>query len=184
MTARASAKRIVTQPNVSASWSKATRLGPTGALLLCCTVSGCGLIFNGRTQTVMIRSVPSGAVASFAGHEVITPGEVTVSRKFSKTVLRAEKDHYQPECQVVRAPRNFLYFILDIIPAGLPLLVDIAADTLRQFPDEIYLTLEPLSPGATPRTLPPDQAVLDAWDRSGTRVNLCNPYLEDTRRSK
>lgn len=151
------------------------------AVLFCCTITGCGLIFNGRTQRVVIRSVPEGATASFAGHEVITPGAVIVNRKLLWAVMRAAKDGHQPACQVVEASRNRAYIALDAIPLAIPLLIDLAAGTLREFPDEVYLTLEPLAPGAPLRALPPDQSILDAWVRSRRRVNLCNPYLEDTR---
>jgi hypothetical protein len=48
---------------------------------------GCGTIINGRSQDVLVTSVPSGATAKVGDVQVVTPGTVTLKRKETHTVV-------------------------------------------------------------------------------------------------
>jgi hypothetical protein len=48
---------------------------------------GCGTIINGRSQDVLVTSVPSGATAKVGDMQVVTPGTVTLKRKETHTVV-------------------------------------------------------------------------------------------------
>jgi hypothetical protein len=155
------------------------RVFPGLVVLVACAwsgASGCGLVFNGRTQLVTVRTNPPGAVVSVDGWDTVSPGTVTLSRKRSWVVARAALDGYQPACQVIGAPRNKVFIVLDSIPLAIPLLIDMQTGTLREFPEDVRFTLEPVDPGQNPRRLPPDDQILDAWTKAfWRRTNLCNP---------
>jgi hypothetical protein len=139
---------------------------------------GCGLVFQGRTQDVTLRTTPPGATAALGGNETVTPGSVTMMRDQGWVVARASMPGYQSVCRLVPAPRNRLLVVPDCFPP-VWLAVDLFAHTLRKFPNEVSLTLQPLEPGAKPTVLPPDDAILDAWFHG--KLNLCNPYYDGKR---
>src|SRR5690242_20264802 len=63
---------------------------------------GCGLVTHGVSQTLHLQTMPGGAQASFAGHEVTTPADLTVSRRnLDWEVLSVTKDGYDPACVVI-----------------------------------------------------------------------------------
>src|SRR3989449_2461808 len=57
------------------------------APFLAALTSGCGTIIHGRSQDVLVTSVPSGATAKVGDVQVVTPGTVTLKRKETYTVV-------------------------------------------------------------------------------------------------
>jgi len=143
---------------------------------LCSVLAGCGLVFQGRTQAVMLRTTPAGATASLDGAEVVAPGTATITRERGWVVARASAPGYQAACRLVSCRRSPAFVVFDAMCAVWPLFVDLYFQTLRYCPSEIALTLRPLEGAAAPRPLPPDDAILDAWTHG--KVNICNPYFE------
>lgn len=120
------------------------------------SLNGCGLIFQGTTQTVLIETPPdttvSLATAKASGRTV--QGEVEVRRNAGWLILRAERPGYQPVCRLIQGDKNNLIVAFDAIPAALPLAVDFAAGTLQEFPPVISITPEPVPPNGVPREVP------------------------------
>jgi hypothetical protein len=141
--------------------------------------SGCGTVFYGRTQTILVDTSPAGANASLAGHETTAPGTVTIERNQPGgwAVLRATSPGYQPACAVVRGPLRVGFVVLDCLFLGLPMLVDVigvgSVNALREYPNSVRLSLHPLEPDETPRPLPSDAEVINM--RRRTWVDLCDP---------
>ena len=147
------------------------------ALAAIVLMSGCGLVFQGTTQTVHIRTDPPGASGSFAGvpfHQ--SPAEITVRRKKSDAVVRASKDGYQPTCLVVSQGSARALMFFDSIPFPLGMAFDAIFGTLPgKYPENISLSLAPLAKGDQPSELPPDADLLEAHARD---FLVCQPPEE------
>jgi hypothetical protein len=152
------------------------------AVLLLATTSvwsGCGTVFYGRTQTILVDAAPVGATASLAGQEVTAPGSVTIQRSQPGgwAVLRATAPGYQPACAVVRGTLRVGFVVLDCLFLGLPMLVDIigvgSPNALREYPNSVRLALHPLAPDEIAQPLPSDAEVINL--RRRTWVDLCDP---------
>jgi hypothetical protein len=132
------------------------RLVATVGALVVSALSGCGLIFQGTTQKVLIETPPETivtlATAKAAGRSV--QGDIEVRRNSGWLILRAERPGYQPVCRLVQGDKNNLIVALDAIPAALPLAVDFAAGTLQEFPPVISVTPEPIPPNGAMREVP------------------------------
>lgn len=143
------------------------------------TSSGCGTVFYGRTQKIMLNSSPAGAVALLAGVGTTTPGEVRLPRNQPGgwAVFRAAAPGYQPACMLVGGPFNPAYLAFDGLFLALPMLVDLigmgSLNALRHYPETVSLTLRPLEPGEAPQPLPSDAEAIHF--RRLTWVDLCQP---------
>ncbi len=149
------------------------------SLLMCVVplIEGCGLIFLGKTQQITLQTTPPGASASLVGEQTTTPGNVTIQRDQPRdwAVFRAEQPGYRSACQLVGGKPKVGFIIMDGFLL-VPLLIDastVGLASMRTYPDEVHLTLQPLADGEQPKTLPSDQEVLEAWLTG--KVNLCNP---------
>lgn len=137
--------------------------------------SGCGLVFQGTSQTIHLRTQPDGAAIRFGPITAISPAAITRSRRAHHPVIfRAEKVGYRPACKVndCGAPRWIK--VLDSIPAAIPLLIDLAAGSLANCDDDT-LTLEPIRAGDATFSLP-DLAAMQPGDVAAV---CAFPYLFD-----
>src|SRR6266850_845598 len=99
--------------------------------LLASLSAGCGLVFQGTTQQILLSTQPPGAHVHFRSQDVTSPATVTVRRRFfGEAVLKADAPHYYPACQVVDCGTPKWIKVLDSLPAAIPLLIDVAAGTL------------------------------------------------------
>lgn len=138
-------------------------------------LSGCGLVFQGTTQTVHIRTDPPGAKGAVGEVQFdSSPVELTVPRKRRGAVVRASKDGYHPACLVVQRENDFrLLRFLDCVPFPLGLLLDAIFGTLPgKYPENISLSLTPVGKGDQPRQLPSDADVMEAQRR---HFVVCQP---------
>jgi hypothetical protein len=136
-------------------------------------LSGCGLVLQGRYQTINITSVPPGATASRVGQNITTPGQYVVRRRRDVSVVRVTKAGYRSGCALLTWKRATALVVFDSMPLGLPLLIDLIAGTMPgQFQTEAQVVLEPLPPDFTD-VLPPDEVVLDA--ALNRRLDFCQP---------
>ena len=130
---------------------------------------GCGLLLNGTTQRIDIDTTPPRAQVSFNGVTGIAPANLTVRRR-GWGVFKATKEGYQPACKVLPSSKNSLLVLLDSIPAAIPLAIDLITGAIHTFPDSIRCALPPVPEGATPRTLPSDEELLET---AGYSSNPC-----------
>lgn len=148
-------------------------------MLLLLALNGCGLISQGFHQNLTLRTNPEGAHVTFRGLDAEAPAAVSVRRRsLGYFVYRAEKEGFQPACQVINCATPRWLKVVDSIPLALPLLLDVALGTLANCTPEPSLTLEPLQPGAVPFTIQAsdDQLIRD-YAHGG---NACqHPYLHD-----
>lgn len=138
--------------------------------LLACTLTGCGLVFEGRTSKIRIDSDPPGAIVSVAGQTHTAPIVVTVPRKRGGLVIRASKAGYWDSCRIFDLTTTRHLVVFDSIPLALGLLIDGLAGTWPgQFPSSVTIPLdqdeEPQSP------LPSDEELLRTWRQ--VRVDQC-----------
>ena len=158
-------------------WRVAASVAACVALVA--TGGGCGTVFYGRTQTIALRSSPSGARASLGDRQTTTPDEVKLLRNQPGgwAVFRAEAPGYEPACMVVRGRYRTAFLVMDGLFLGLPMLVDLVGmgslNALRRYPDTVSLTLRPLEPEEKPQPLPSDREVIHF--RRLTWVDLCQP---------
>src|SRR5262245_60870178 len=71
------------------------------AITSCSLLVGCGLVFQGRTATVLVDSAPAGATVTIAGEAHTTPASLTLPRKRGGVVIRASKTGYAQACRVI-----------------------------------------------------------------------------------
>lgn len=128
------------------------RLLAASAVVL--ALSGCASIFNGKTQAVVINSVPDGAaisVSNRAGEKVhtgTTPVTLTLNRgagyfKSETYVVTLNKEGFAPKELTLTATVSGWY-IGNILFGGLigMLAVDPATGAMYTFPDTVSSTLE------------------------------------------
>jgi len=108
-------------------------------------VTGCGVMFQGSTQTLDIQSSPNGAKlkASPEIGDYTTPTSVQLSRKHSYT-FTFSKEGYNPATAHVRTSAKFGYIFLDVFFTGLVgVVVDAATGGWNGLkPETIIVTLE------------------------------------------
>jgi hypothetical protein len=144
-------------------------------VVLVCFTSGCGLVFQGTTQTVRLSTMPEGAAIEFSDHHATSPATVTLSRRVNgRAIYRASKEGYQPACRIIDCRPRIKFMVLDGLPMALPLLVDGLAGTLGNC-DDATLTLEPVQAGEFTYALPSDADILVNPD------TCIFPYLYDQR---
>lgn len=140
-------------------------------------VSGCGLVFQGTSQTIHLTTQPEGATIQFRDTTTLSPATLTFSRRVrGLEKYQASKEGYQPACRLNDCGVPRWIKVWDSIPAAIPLLVDLAVGTLGNCDDQA-LTLEPLRPGDVPFELPSD--VLTAGNEEAAQAACLFPYLYD-----
>jgi hypothetical protein len=135
--------------------------------LFCCS---CGLVFQGRQQTVTVETTPLGRSVLLRGERLTTPATVQLDRTSSPLTIRGAEGS---TCKLVIPYRNPLFVTLDSIPLALPLLVDLAAGSLGVFPDTIHLDLTLDAETEATAAPPDDAAILRAYNEMG--ADLCDP---------
>jgi hypothetical protein len=153
------------------------RLLVCGLTLMAWLSGGCGLVFQGTTQELLLSTQPPGARVHFQSQDVTSPATITVRRRFrDEAVLKAEADRYYPACQVVDCGAPKWIKVLDSIPAAIPLLIDVAFGTLGSC-DVSSLRLEPLPEEGVQFTIPDDSILLSSYRRN---FDICRyPYFFD-----
>jgi len=95
------------------------------APVLAALTSGCGTIINGRSQDVLVTSVPSGATAKVGDVQVVTPGTVTLKRKDTHTVVFTKEGF--PERQTSLESTGSWWLLGNVLFGGLVgLIIDVA----------------------------------------------------------
>jgi hypothetical protein len=146
---------------------------------------GCGLVFQGTTQTLRLSTQPEGAAVQLHGVKGTSPAIITLSRRVhGYEVYQASKPGYHPACQVIDCGAPRWVKALDGIPAALPLAFDAAVGTLGNCGDASLL-LEPMRSGEIPFTLPDVEKALERDEdernaETGVAASMCAfPYLYD-----
>ncbi len=142
--------------------------------------SGCGLGFQGTSQTIHLTTQPEGATIQFHDRKAVSPATFTFSRRiFGEEIYRADKEGYHPACRVNACGPPRWIKIVDSIPAAIPLAIDAAVGALGNC-DDAALTLEPIRPGDTTFDLPSDAQLLANGGQDGAAI-CAFPYLYDER---
>jgi len=140
-------------------------------------VSGCGLIFQGTSQTFHLTTQPEGATVQFHDKTTLSPATFTLSRRVRGLQrYRASKEGYHPACRLNDCGPPRWIRVWDSIPAAIPLLVDLAVGTLGNCDDQA-LTLEPVRPGDVPFELPTDSQITN--EEGAAEAACLFPYLYD-----
>ncbi len=137
--------------------------------LLAVPLPGCGTLLIDNPQKVVITSGPPGARVEIDGAEKgVTPLEVQLTTDKSYDVV-VTASGYPPQARVIRRSIKALYIVGDILLAVIPLIVDIATDSLHTLsPKEIHVQFEPVVGGAPPRN-PPQPPGPRGGGRGGAR---------------
>lgn len=137
-------------------------------LVLCALSSGCGLILHGTTQTIAVDGVPAGATLHAGGVSSVAPN-ITVRRRRAPLLIRAEYEG-QAGCAIATSRMNRLATTLDSIPAAIPLAIDAAIGSVREYPDKVSIILQP--------SLPSDAEILADWlNGAGNRCLARRPIV-------
>jgi hypothetical protein len=149
-----------------------------GLLAASAVFSGCGLVFQGASQTIRLTTQPEGATIEFRDSKAVSPATLTFSRRVrDEEIYWASKEGYRPACRVNDCGPPRWIKVLDSIPAAIPLLVDLAAGTLGNC-DDIALALDPLRAGDVPFALPSADQIPH---EEGAAQGACLfPYLYDS----
>lgn len=126
--------------------------------ILCATSLGCATIITGRTQSVTINSLPSGATATVDGQKVITPGKVML-RRDDNYIVKVEKDGHAAGQANINSGLNPWLLGNVLIGGIIGLAIDFASGSAWKLsPDQVNAELTPLSaspPGPTSLLLVP-----------------------------
>jgi hypothetical protein len=136
------------------------------------TASACGLVFQSRTVRLNVDSVPAGTRVRVGDRSAIAPAPLEIRRSQEARVVWAEKEGFQPACQIIEAPGNRALVTLDSIPAALGLLIDAMAGTYPVH-NKLVAPVQ-LQPGSPERGSPAglsDAQILTAWQ---SHVNVCH----------
>ena len=115
--------------------------GPLVALA--CLLSGCGLIMNGTTQTVLIDSLPAGAVIDIDGARHQTPTRVSLKRS-RQYVVRYSAPNGATVARALCAEAVTLPHVLDFMSVPFVFnVIDRLASADREFPESLALPLPP-----------------------------------------
>lgn len=130
--------------------------------LLAVPLPGCGTLLIDNPQKVVITSGPPGARVEIDGAEKgVTPLEVQLTTDKSYDVV-VTASGYPPQARVIRRSIKALYIVGDILLAVIPLIVDIATDSLHTLsPKEIHVQFEPVVAPPAPITPPMPAVHLD-----------------------
>jgi len=140
-------------------------------------LSGCGLVFQGTSQTVHLTTEPEGAAIRFHDMEAVSPATFTFSRRVhGDEIYWASKEGYHPACQVNRCGPPRWIMVVDSIPAAIPLLIDLSAGALGNC-DDAVLTLEPVRVGEVSFELPRVDQI--PRDEGAAQAACLFPYLYD-----
>ncbi len=86
--------------------------------------SSCATLFAGNTKEIMVTSNPPGAYVTLNGQAAgVTPTRVTVDNH-EKMVVGVQMQGYQPAGCYMNTSISFVWVVLDVIWALVPLLVD------------------------------------------------------------
>ena len=149
-----------------------------GAVVALLWVTGCGLVFHGTRQNILLTSEPPGARVTFREQEATTPSTITVNRRFiGNAVLKAELSEHYSACQIVDCGTPTWIKVLDSLPAAVPLLIDVAFGALGDC-DVHHVILKHLPPEGVPFTIPPDETLISAVEEHD--FDICRyPYFFD-----
>ncbi len=123
------------------------------SLALLCTFSlfsfsGCGLILNGSTQLISIRSTPPGSTVDIEGETYTTPAEAELERNQNYNVT-ISKEGYETRQVRIRKKVDIGVVLLDLLGSGVGLMVDYMAGSLYDlYPERISVTLTSQQTGA------------------------------------
>ena len=111
-------------------------------VVLCAfSLTSCGALFKGSTQTVSVKTFQQGATIEVGGQTYVTPALIELPRN-QNYVVTISKEGY--ETQQVRINRSVSggIVILDILGGVLPVIIDAAMGTWYNLsPEEINVNL-------------------------------------------
>ena len=142
-------------------------------LLASCLFTGCGVMFNGTSQTLQINSSPDGAKISSTPvcGDFITPASISLERKNSY-VLSFSKDGYEPTSVPVQKRIKAGIIVLDVLLTGVVgVVIDAATGGWYKLtPDAVSVTL--IKSGATGAIDGPDEieVFLDVSDNGDAEL--------------
>ncbi len=116
-----------------------------GILAVALACPGCGLLFNGRRQRVVITSSPSGAtvtIPSAGGAVASTPHVLRLARNQDHLII-VEKEGFETKSVYVSSETEPVSIILDIfLTGGLGLLLDGPLGAIYELePNRFHVTL-------------------------------------------
>ena len=123
------------------------------SLALLCTFflfsfSGCGVVLNGSTQLINIRSTPPGSTVDIDGETYTTPAEAELERN-QNYIVTISKEGYETKQIRIRKKVDVGVVVLDFLFLFGGLLVDYMAGSLYDlYPERIHVTLTSKQTGA------------------------------------
>ena len=124
------------------------RRGGSSALIAIAMIgvnfAGCATIVTGTKDTVLISSVPPGAIVEIQGKVISTPADVTLSRSFfGSERARATLTGYQT--RRFRIQREFNMWTLgNVVTLFFLTPVDMLSGAIVNYPDEYEFRLYPI----------------------------------------
>ncbi len=110
--------------------------------------SGCGVVLNGSTQLISIRSTPPGSTVDIEGETYTTPAEVELERN-QNYIVTISKEGYETRQVRIRKKVDVGVVVLDFLFLFGGLLVDYVAGSLYDlYPEKINVTLTSQQTGA------------------------------------
>lgn len=114
------------------------------------SITGCASIISGKTSLVNVTSTPSGAECDLAGHGVLTPGNVSLSKSSDDIFASCRKEGYLLGSTKVESSFNAVTLLDTLwgIPGALFYVIDFSTGAAFEYPEQIsvYLTKEPPKP--------------------------------------
>ena len=123
------------------------------SLALLCTFflfsfSGCGVVLNGSTQLISIRSTPPGSTVDIEGETYTTPAEAELERN-QNYIVTISKEGYETRQVRIRKKVDVGVVVLDFLFLFGGLAVDYVVGSLYDlYPDRINVTLTSKQTGA------------------------------------
>ncbi len=117
------------------------------AALLTISTMGCGTLLIDKPQKITITSGPAGAKVELDGEDKgVTPIELLLETHKSYEVVVTPPEH-PPETRVIKRTLKGWYIVGDIFLAVVPLIVDIATDSLHALePKTLHFQFEAVEP--------------------------------------
>ena len=111
--------------------------------------SGCGVVLNGSTQLISIRSTPSGSTVDIEGETYTTPAEAELERN-QNYIVTISKEGYETQQLRIRKKVDVGVVVLDVIFfLGGGLFIDYVVGALYDlYPEKIDVTLTSKQTGA------------------------------------
>ena len=110
--------------------------------------SGCGVVLNGSTQLISIRSTPPGSTVDIEGETYTTPAEAELERN-QNYIVTISKEGYETRQVRIRKKVDVGVVVLDFLFLFGGLAVDYVVGSLYDlYPDRINVTLTSKQTGA------------------------------------